>query len=115
MSSRPFCVAGSTFGNPAGDGTATLLRVPGSGGYPTGAPGTLKYAMKPDSFMQRYVSPATQTGLLAHPDSFAFSATVAAPATSGHAMAHAIAARANPRTARRRPIHPGGVVMPRVY
>src|SRR5436190_12070463 len=112
-SSRPFCVSASTRGNPGGETGLSARRTVRSGvlaPLPPPFPCRLKNASLPEGVTHLYRPLLMATGLLLHPDSRAFSASVAvAPshATSAQANAqHHASARQHeiPATASIRPI-----------
>src|SRR5947207_13690315 len=111
-SSRPFCVSASTRGNPGGETGLSARRTVRSGALapPPPFPWRLKNASLPEAVTHLYKPLLMATGLLLHPDSRAFSASVvAAPshATSAQANAqHHASARQHeiPATASIRPI-----------
>src|SRR5438067_2770622 len=91
-SSRPFCVSASTRGKPGGEtiGVSDRRTVRSGAIPPPPDPCTLKNASLPDTVTHLYKPLLIATGLLLHPDSFAFSASVA-PRPSPSASAHASA------------------------
>ena len=91
-SSRPFCVSASTRGKPGGETGASARR--GARSWMTGPlppdPCTLKNASLPEAVTHLYKPLLIATGLLLHPDSCAFSESVAlaaSPAASAHVNA----------------------------